>query len=902
MAFWRRLVCKLYNVVRPHRSEDELDREIASHLTLLQDDLVRNGMSADEAFWAAKRGYGGIEQIKELHRDERSVVWLEQARQDMRYSVRTLRKNPGFTTTVVIALAIGIGANVAIFSVINAVVLKPLPFPDPGRVVVFINTANAGEMASASPAEFNFWRQQTSALQDVSAYRYGRINLTGVDRPEQIQLAEVSPSYFRLFGLSLLRGRAFTDADDRHGGGDVVIVGESFWKRTLASDPQVVGKTINFGGKPYEVIGIMSTSAEPEAPGTYDPSSFRQTIDVWKPSQIDPSSNDLSGYLTVAARLRSGVSLTAANAELELATRMFRRQFSRAAQHLLFKVQRMQDVIDNDVHNQLSILCVAVFFVLLVACSNVASLSVSRATDRTREMSIRAAIGAGRSRLVRQLLTESVILSLAGGAFGILLGLAGIRILLALDSIKIPRVGEHGDGVGVDWRVLLFTVVLSIGTGIFFGLLPALQASSANINELLKESAGRLGMRLWRSSVRSVLVTTEVATAVVLLIGTVHMIRGFITVRFSNPGFDADNIIAMRISLTGARYRSTAGVFGLVENGVSRLQLLPGVVAAASTCCVPLDSIDDHLVGDVIIAGRPLNGSSHGPVNVTTVSPRYFGVLKIPLLRGRSFTFHDISASAPVVVVSRAFVRKFWPQDHGIDDSLKAQLVFPDAPKNHWQVVGVVGDIHADGLSQKPPPIAYFSMAQTPDDLTEYIVRSPIAWLVRTREDSRAMRAAIQMQLGQASGGLPVTNVRSMNEILARSVAGRQFNMLLLIVFGSSALLLAAIGVYGLITYSVHQRTHEIGIRIALGAEPWRVRMMVMLQGLRLLVFGVGIGVGSSWVLTHSIENFLFSFKVQDSFALTITPIVITGIALFATWIPARSASKLDPVQALRHE
>ena len=512
-------------------------------------------------------------------------------------------------------------------------------------------------------------------------------------------------------------------------------------------------------------------------------------------------------------------------------------------------------------------------------------------------------MGASRGRIIRQLLSESVILSIVGGALGVMLGLAGIRGLLALNSIRIPRIGEYGVGVTADWRVLLFTVVLSVSTGILFRFVARVfKDPSSHINEMLKESAGRSSEGFRRNSARSLLVVAEIAIALVLLIGTAQMIRSFVAERFTNPGFDADKVLAMRISLTGTRFQSTAGLSRLADNSVSRLSTLPGVLAAASTCCVPLDSQNDYLIGDVVIAGRPLDGRSHGSVNITTATPSYFGVLKIPLLEGRGLTGHDNRASEPVVVVSRAFARKFWPDGRVEGEPLKAHLVFPDAPEHRWRIIGIADDIHAAGLGSKVPPIVYFSMAQTPDELTEYIVRSPIGWLVRTREDSRAIRSSIQSRLSQASDGLPVTNVHSMNEILARSVAGRQFNMLLLIVLGSSALFLAAVGVYGLIAHSVQQRTHEIGIRVALGAEPGDVRVMVMLQGFRLVMGGVVIGTIGSWVLTHSLENFLFTFKHQDAVVLTTTPILIAIIALLATWIPALRASKLDPVQALRHE
>jgi predicted permease len=488
------------------------------------------------------------------------------------------------------------------------------------------------------------------------------------------------------------------------------------------------------------VIGIVAESPQAEVPVTSDPSSFREKTDVWRPLQIDSSSSDGNGYLTVAARLRFGVTLATANAELELATQQFRRNIPGMAQHSFFAVRTMKTVLDRTVRNELLILWVAVGFVLLIACSNVASLSLSRSADRRREFSIRAAVGAGRRRLIRQLLTESVILSLAGGALGIMLGFAGIRGILALDSAHIPRVGQFGSMVSVDWRVLLFTVALSVTTGILFGLLPAFHGSSTDLNEMLKQSAGNSSAGFWKQNARSLLVAAEIAIALVLLIGTAQMIRGFMAVRFANPGFDPRNVLTMRMSLTSTRFGSTAGLSQLAETSVARLSSLPGVLSAAATCCVPLDSVDDYLIGDVIIAGRLLNGRSHGSVNVTTVTPGYFDVLRIPLLQGRALAAGDKHASEPVVVVSEALAHKFWP--NGLkDDPLDAQLTFPDFPENHWRIVGIVGDIHAAGLETKAPPIVYFPMAQTPDELTEYIVRSPIGWLVRTREDSRGIRS-----------------------------------------------------------------------------------------------------------------------------------------------------------------
>lgn len=802
--------------------------------------------------------------------------------------------------TAILALALGIGTNTAIFSIINAALLRPLPFPEADRIVVFMSSV-VDDVAAASPAQFNILRAQTAVLQDVSAYRYGKANLTGVDRPEQVQLAEVTTGYFRLFGLSLERGRFFNAGEDRPNGGEVVILSYAFWKRAFAGDPLIIGKIISLAGRPSEVVGVMAKSSRPEAPVTDDPASFRQTIDVWKPFQIDPSSTDTSGYFAVAARLQQGVTLSAANAKLKLATQDFRRRFSGLSRHSVLAVRPMRSVLAAYALPQLSILFVAVGFVLLIACTNVAGLLIARATGRKREIAIRAAVGANRSRIIRQLLTESVTLSLAGGASGLALGIASMRVLLALNSVNIPRIGEYGSNVTLDWRVLLFTVFVSATTGILFGLMPAFDASRADLNDALRESSGRSHSGLRQNKARAALVVTEIAVALILLIGAVQLICSFIAVRFVDPGLNGKDVFTARVSLTGPRFQKTAEVAALVRLSVDRIRALPGVESAASTCCLPLDTTYDHLIGDVIVVGRPLNDRSHGFVNITTVSPGYFDVLKIPLLRGRSFTDRDNRSSAPVVVISQALAHKFW-QQNAYSDALKGLLLFPDAPADRWQIIGIVGDIHANGLSAPPPPMVYFPIAQSPEPLTAYIVRSPIAWIVRTHGETGSLSHSIENELRQSSGGLPVTNMRSMNDILARSVSDREFNMLLMSIFGSAALLLAAIGIYGLTAHSVQQRTQEIGIRMALGAESGDVRKMVLLEGMRLVVAGVAIGIVGSLSLIHLVANFLFSVKVPDPTVLIFVPIFLSGVALFAVWLPAQGASRMDPVEALRHE
>lgn len=820
---------------------------------------------------------------------------------DLRNSIRMLRRNLVFTITAVAALALGIGANAAIFSIVSAVLLKPLPYPDPGRIVVFTSvSAQGSKITAASPTKFNVWRGQTSVFQDTSAYRFGRINMTGVDHPEQIQSAFVSANYFQLFGQRAARGRTFTSAEDQPDGGDVVVLGDALWKRAFGGDPQMIGRTISLSGRAYEVIGVMAPIVQTEGPASFDTPGGAEQIDIWTPLQIDPNSNDQNGYLNVAARLKPGVALGTAVAQLQLAAQEFRRRFPTedVPSQQGFAVQSMRDALVGGERSSLSVLSGAVCLVLLIACANVANLLLIRATGRKREIAIRAALGATRGRLVRHLLTESVLLSGIGGALGLILGMLGIRALLALNTVRYARIGDHGSAVSADWRVLSFTVIVSLGTGILFGLIPALQASRYDLSEALKESFSNAAAGVRQNKFRSVLVVSEMTLALILLIGAGLLIRSFIALRSVNPGFDAYHVLTMRISLTAPRFQKSAGVAELARDSLARINDLPGVATAAVTCCLPLE---DRTIAGVIVAGRLLNGRSHGLVNISTISPSYFEVYKIPILRGRAFTEHDVSGAVPAVIISEAMARRFWVGDDPLGTSVKASLIFPDVPTKPWQIIGVAGDVHADALSGNAPPIVYFPIAQAPEDLNAYLVRSPIAWVVRTRGEPYSLSSAIQNELRQVTS-LPVSNVRSMDEVLIRSTAGREFNMLLMSIFGISALLLAAIGIYGLMAYSVQQRTREIGIRMAIGAESNQITRLIVFEGMRLALIGVIIGITTSVGVARLIAGFLFGVKASDPIVFTAVPIFLSAVALFAVWLPARRASGIDPTKALRHE
>jgi predicted permease len=833
---------------------------------------------------------------QELLSDFAVYTAMETFLHDLRHSLRMFWASRGFTAAAVAALALGIGANTAIFSVVNAILLKPVPFPDPDRVVVFMNTSPEGSGGGASPAKFQHWRAQNSVVEDVAAFRTGVLNLTGNGFPEQLKSAEVSADYFRLFGAPAILGRTFSSEEDLPHGDKVVVLSHPFWRRRFGGNAQIIGKTISLSGSPYVVIGVLGPR--------FDIGEFLPTPDVWTPFQLDPNTKDQGHYFQAAGRLKPGVALSQAQARLKLSADEYRRKFPNALRPKDgFSVEPFREVVVGNVRSSLLVLLGAVSFVLLIACANVANLLLARAVGRRREIAIRAAIGAGRGRIIRQLLTESVLLSLGGAVAGLALGMVGIRALLAINTAGLPRVGENGSLVALDWRVAAFTVMVAVGTGMLFGLIPALHSSRVELSSALKESSGRSGSGFRQNKTRTVLVVSEIALAIILLVGAALLIRTSVALAGVNPGFDAAKVLTMRMSLTGQRFLQTASVELLAREGVERLRALPGVVNAAATCCIPLEG---GYGLPFVIVGRPLEqGPFHGGGGFTPISPSYFDVFKIPILRGRAFTERDDASGERVVIINQAMARQFWPKGDPLADQLwiaKGSGVSEMATDTPRRIIGISGDVHDGGLNRDPRPVMYLPNAQVPDAFNALNVRLiPIAWVVRTRGEPYAMASAIQEQLRQASG-LPVSDIRSMEEIISRSTSRQRFNMWLMAIFGGTALLLAAIGIYGLMAYSVQQRTQEIGIRLALGAESGDVRRMVVFQGMRLSLVGVVVGIGAAFGLSRLLASFLFGVKANDPLVFVAIPILLSAVALFAVWLPARRATEIDPVDALRYE
>jgi putative ABC transport system permease protein len=818
---------------------------------------------------------------------------METLIQDLKHSLRMFIKAPAFTITAVLALALGVGANTAIFSVINRVLLRPMPYPEPDRFVFFMNTSPQGSGQGASPAKFNFWRTQTESVEEASAWRFGVANYSSGEIPEQIQQTQASVNFFRLCGGTILYGRTFSQEEDLPGGPDVAVLSHGFWQRRFGSDPSVIGKTITLSGTPHEIIGVMAPSLKIE---------IEQPPDVYVPFKLDPNSTDQGHYFNAGARLKPGVTLAAANAQFKVAAEEFRRKYPNAmGPNSSFGVETLLEVIVRDVRALLWILLGAVSCVLLIACANVANLLLARATVRKREIAVRSAMGASRGRIMRQLLTESVVLSLAGGLVGLGIGFAMIRAILRLSPGNIPRVGLQGAEVVIDVWVMLFTLAISIVTGVLFGLIPAFQAARTDLSSTIKESTGRGGTGFRHNKARSLLVIFEMALALILVIGAALMLRTFAALRAVDPGFDSQNVLTLRMSLSGPKFVKTAGVDLLVRQGTERLKTLPGVITAGTTCCVPLEG---GFGLPFIIAGRPLEGTSHGGGRYMISSPGYFDVFEIPLLRGRKFNEQDAGGAPPVAIINQAMAKQFWAEGDPLADRIIiGQGVGPAFIDQPRQIVGIIGDIRDNGLNSNPPPTMYVPQAQLPDGINELNNRiASLAWVVRTRVEPYSLSAAIQKELSDVSGGLALAPIRTMDEVVSRSTASEDFNTLALSIFAGTALLLAVIGIYGLTSYSVQQRTQEIGIRLALGAESGTVRNMVVFQGMRLAVIGILIGVASAFGLTRLIASFLFGVQAHDPVVFVSVPLLLMAVSLFAVWLPARRATRVDPVNALRSE
>ncbi|MGA9996778.1 MAG: ABC transporter permease [Pyrinomonadaceae bacterium] len=805
--------------------------------------------------------------------------------QDLRYGVRMLLKSPGFSIVVVVALALGIGANSAIFSVVNAVLLRPLSFERPEQLMMVWGGTKQNNNARLvlSVPDMSDLREQSQTLEYIAPYQQAGAALTNGGETERLYGANVSADIFPLLRAKPLMGRTFTREEDVAGGPPVIVISEGLWQRQFGSAPDIIGKEIKLGSKGYIVVGVM-------------PQGFRFPIrsekpDFWQPISSSPSyaaAKDVRGSrsLRVVARLKQGVTIAQAQADLAAIARRLEGQYPDSNTGLSFSVIPLQEDIVGSVRPALLVILGAVGFVLLIACANVANLLLARAASRHKEIAIRTALGAGRMRIVRQFLTESLLLSLAGGALGLLLAMWGVDLLVAASPADLPRTGE----IGLDANVLGFTLAVSVLTGILFGLVPALQASKLDLNESLKEGGRGSTENLRRNRVRSLLVIAEVALSLMLLVGAGLLIRSFVSLLNTSPGFETEGLLVVDLPLSRSKYPSGEQQVALVRQLIERVREVPGVASVAAVNIVPLSGNDRQ--SSFTIEGRPEPPAGQEPdAEASTVTPDYFRTMGIPLRRGRIFTEQDKQDAPPVLVISETLARRNFPGE----DPLGKRLVIDD-DKPPYEIVGIVGDVRHQGLETEVYPEYYLSFFQLPERQVNLMIRAA------PPSDAASIQGAVRGAIKQVDSDQLIWEMKKMQQLLSESVARRRFNMMLLGVFASLALLLASVGIYGVMSYTVAQRTHEIGIRMALGAQVRDVFKLVVGQGMTLVLIGVGLGLIGAFAVTRVMSSLLFGISATDPLTFAGVASLLAGIAFVACLIPARKATKVDPMIALRYE
>ena len=798
---------------------------------------------------------------------------------DIRYGIRSLARHPGFTAVALITLALGIGANTAIFSVVNAVLLRPLPYDDPERIVWVWDTLPQLGTAPTSLPDFLGWKEQNRSFDHLAAFVSGTMFLDAGDGTTDTRVGLVTPELFSVFHVNPILGRTFTNDETLPGRFRVAVLSHSMWQNRFGSDPNVLGRTIQLSGAAYTIIGVMPAGF-----------SYPDRAELWRPLAIDPAKLDPGPhYLQVVGRLKPEVTLAQAHADMSsIAARLSEQHREKNAGHGV-KLERLTNVVVGDASLALYLLLGAVGFVLLIACANLANLMLARVGTRQKEMAVRTALGASRLRIVRQLLTESIILAMVGGAAGLLLAIWAVSWIVSLSADTIPRVHE----ISVDPRVAGFTLLVSVVTGVLFGLAPALQVSRPDLTDALKES-GRTTAGLRRNRLRSALVMSEVALCLVLLVGAGLMIRSFAKLNQVDPGFKVDQVMTLGVTLLRSKYPTDEQVGALFSQILERTAAVPGVESAAAISDLPLTG--SNTTDSFTIEGRPPIAKEAEPSTVYhIITPRYFESMGIPLLSGRDIAHTDTKQSPNVVVINEVFARRHFAGENPLGHRLKLQ----GQERDPLRIVGVVGNVRQLGLDEQATPEVYVPFLQDP--LSTTYQRSLII-VARTKSDPGAIAGSLRGALASVDKSLPVYALKPMTEHLRDSLARRRFNLILLTVFSCVALALAAVGIYGVISYGVTQRTHEMGIRLALGAKPRDVLKLVVRQAMVLALGGVGIGLLASWALTRLMKGLLFSVSVTDPMTFVAIAVLMTLIALIACLIPALRATKVDPLVALRYE
>ena len=873
-----------------HRDIDaDLEDEFAAHLDLLTQENIRRGMPRREAHYAARREFGGVEQIKETYRERRGLPMLETLMQDLRYGARMLVKNPGFTAIALLTLALGIGANTAIFSVVNSLLLTPPHYKQPDRLVMMWEQRPSGNwfQGTVSPANYFQWQDHNTVFDQIGVMYDDHVTLTGDDSdPEQIPYQGVSANLLSMLGINPAIGRTFSAEDAVPRKNDVVILSFGLWQRRFGGDRNVIGKKIQLDGQPCTVIGVM-------------PRGFQLFIkrgsftgdqaELWAPIPFTERARVPRGrYLLAVGRLKPGVTVGQAQLQMDSISIALEKQWPDFDKGWGVQLVPLKEQLVGNLRRPLVILLSAVAFVLLMGCTNVANLLLGRAAGRQREIAVRLAMGADRMRVIRQLLTESLLLSAFGGAAGLLLAVVGTKALIALG----PKNMFAGTPVIVDWRVLAFTMIVSLGTGILFGLGPSLVALSADVNKTLKEggrdsSSGRGGNRL-----RAALVIAELSLAVVILVGAGLCLRSFYLLNSVNPGFNPRSLLTMKLLLPNASYKEDAKKIAFFHQLRDRIAALPGVISASADSWLPFTTLG-AATGFQIEGQTKLSDADQPVTDVRVVEPDYFHTMGIPLVAGRDFNEQEASVQSHVIIINKALATGYFHGESPIGKRITVDMGGNTA-KFPSVIVGVVGDVKHEGLNTIAGPMIYWPHPELPFPFMTFVIR--------TTGNPLALTGSIRQNVKQLDPGLPVSDIATMEQRMSDSLAESRFSTLLLGIFAVVAIVLATVGIYGVTSYAVTARQHEIGIRMAIGAQPTDVERMFFRRGIALTLTGLGLGLIASFALTRLMAGLLFGITSRDPLTFIVMATLLLTVAMLACYIPARRATRVDPLVALRYE
>ena len=867
---------------------NDIDREMRSHVELQTEANMRAGMSPAEAREQAHRSFGNLNKAVDAAYDVKGGGLFETLLQDVRYGARMLGKHKAFSAVAVVTLALGIGANTAIFSVVNELLLRPLPYRDAERVVMLWEVTPEGRhQNTTSRANFRAWRDQNASFERMAAFTDQRFNLTGTGEPEELSVQFGTPELFRVLGVEPLLGRTFSPDDDGPGKPPVAILSYALWQRRFGGQSNIVGQQITLSGEKFSVIGVMPANFQfhiKNRSGTGRPAELWTIL----PMPAGAGANERGRFLSVVARLKEGVPVDQAGAELRTIAARLSDEVPQFNKNYTAEVLPLREQFFGNVRRPLWLMLGAVGFVLLIACANVANLLLSLATSREKEIALRAALGARRVRIVRQLLTESLLLALLGSALGLGFAWLGIKALVAIS----PRDLVSLQSVGLNVSVLLWTLGVSLLTGVIFGLAPALHISRLNLNDSLKEGGKSESAQAGGSRrLRSALVVSEIALAVVLLASAGLLIKSFVRLQQVDRGFNPDNVLTMVIRLPDASYSQDPQIVNFFVQALERVRTLPSVRSAGIINFLPLYGGLGSNTG-FKIEGRPEPPPGRGPgTDVRVVDAGYFQTMGIPLLRGRNFTEMELREPKKVILINEALARKHFPNEDPVGKRLDVAMF--ETP--FWaEIVGVVGNVRYDSLIDETPPAVYFPH---PD-----LAYSFMTLVVRTDGDPAAIAPAVQREIRALDANQPVSDVRTMDQVMSEWVSRSRFNTLLLGLFAGLATLLSAVGIFGVMNYSVALRTRELGLRLAIGAQPRQVLLLVLKQGLLLTVFGVIIGLAAAFALTRLLSGLLFGVEAFDVSTFTTISLLLVFVSLLACYLPARRAMRIDPLRALRYE